>query len=246
MTERDNPTIVLIHGGFVDASNWTPVIQELQSRGLPVLAPANPLRSLAGDAAYIASVVNQIDGPVLLVGHSYGGAVITVAGVAADNVVGLVYITAFILDEDESFTEILSRFPETPLKDALRPQHYPLPGNETGLEFTLAPELFQSTFAADVPSEITDVAAVAQRPFAAVFDERPQVAAWKTLPSWAMVGTRDLMIHPEAQRFMAQRAGARVIEEVDASHSVAVSRPAAVADLIEVAVAATMPAALNS
>ena len=242
MTERDNPTIVLVHGGFVDASNWTPVIRELQARGLPVLAPANPLRSLAGDSAYIASVVNEIDGPVLLVGHSYGGAVITVAGAAADNVVGLVYITAFILDEHESFTEVLSRFPETPLKQALRPHRYPLAGNETGLEFTLAPELFQSTFAGDVPSEITDVAAVAQRPFAAVFDERAQVAAWKTLPSWAMVGTRDLMIHPDAQRFMAQRAGARTVEEIDASHSVAVSHPAAVADLIQVAVNAATPA----
>ena len=236
MTERDNPTIALVHGGFVDASNWTPVIQELQARGLPVVAPANPLRSLAGDSAYIASVVNEIDGPVMLVGHSYGGAVITVAAASAANVVGLVYITAFILDENESFTEVLSRFPETPLKQALRPHHYPLPGNETGLEFTLAPELFQSTFAADVPSEITDVAAVAQRPFAAVFDERAQVAAWKTLPSWAMVGTRDLMIHPDAQRFMAQRAGARTIEEIDASHSVAVSHPAVVANLVEVAV----------
>src|SRR5712691_952516 len=223
MSTPDTPTVVLVHGGFVDASNWTPLIRELQSRGLPVLAPANPLRSLAGDSAYIASVVNEIDGPVLLVGHSYGGAVITVAGAAASNVVGLVYITAFILDENESFTEILSRFPETPLKHALRPHHYPLPGNETGLEFTLAPELFQSTFAADVPSEITDVAAVAQRPFAAVFDERAEVAAWKMLPSWAMVGTRDLMIHPDAQRFMA---GARTIEEIDASHSVAVSHPA--------------------
>ena len=236
MTERDNPTIALVHGGFVDASNWTPVIQELQARGLPVVAPANPLRSLAGDSAYIASVVNEIDGPVMLVGHSYGGAVITVAAASAANVVGLVYITAFILDESESFTEVLSRFPETPLKQALRPHQYPLPGNQIGLEFTLAPELFQSTFAADVPSEITDVAAVAQRPFAAVFDERAQVAAWKTLPSWAMVGTRDLMIHPDAQRFMAQRAGALTIEEIDASHSVAVSHPAVVANLVEVAV----------
>jgi pimeloyl-ACP methyl ester carboxylesterase len=243
MTERDNPTIALVHGGFVDASNWTPVIQELQARGLPVLAPANPLRSLAGDSAYIASVVNEIDGPVMLVGHSYGGAVISVAAASAANVVGLVYITAFILDENESFTEVLSRFPETPLKQALRPHQYPLPGNRTGLEFTLAPELFQSTFAADVPSEITDVAAVAQRPFAAVFDER---AHWKTLPSWAMVGTRDLMIHPDAQRFMAQRAGARTIEEIDASHSVAVSHPAAVADLIQVAVNAASAAALSA
>jgi pimeloyl-ACP methyl ester carboxylesterase len=190
--------------------------------------------------------VNEIDGPVMLVGHSYGGAVITVAAASAANVVGLVYITAFILDENESFTEVLSRFPETPLKQALRPHQYPLPGNQIGLEFTLAPELFQSTFAADVPSEITDVAAVAQRPFAAVFDERAQVAAWKTLPSWAMVGTRDLMIHPDAQRFMAQRAGARTIEEIDASHSVAVSHPAAVANLIQVAVNAASPAALTT
>src|SRR5919108_1777409 len=121
MTERDTPTIVLVHGGFVDASNWTPVIRKLQERGLPVLAPANPLRGLAGDAEYVASVVHEIDGPVLLVGHSYGGAVISVAGAAADNVVGLVYITAFILDENESFTEVLSRFPETPPKPALRP-----------------------------------------------------------------------------------------------------------------------------
>jgi pimeloyl-ACP methyl ester carboxylesterase len=246
MTERDNPTIALVHGGFVDASNWTPVIQELQARGLPVLAPANPLRSLAGDSAYIASVVNEIDGPVMLVGHSYGGAVISVAAASAANVVGLVYITAFIPDENESFTEVRSRFPETPLKQALCPHQYPLPGNQTGLEFTLAPELFQSTFAADVPSEITDIAAVAQRPFAAVFDERAQVAAWKTLPSWAMVGTRDLMIHPDAQRFMAQRAGARTIEEIDASHSVAVSHPAAVADLIQVAVNAANAAALTA
>jgi pimeloyl-ACP methyl ester carboxylesterase len=247
MTERDNPTIVLVHGGFVDASNWTPVIQELQSRGLPVLAPANPLRNLAGDSAYIASVVNEIDGPVILVGHSYGGAVITVAGASTPNVVGLVYITAFILDENESFTDVLGRFPDTPLKQALRPHRYPLDGStETGLEFTLAPELFQATFAGDVPSAITDVAAVAQRPFAAVFDERAPVAAWKTLPSWAMVGTRDLMIHPDAQRFMSRRAGARTITEIDASHSVAVSQPKAVVDLIEVAVNATSRVAQNA
>src|SRR3954452_406458 len=107
------PTVVLVHGGFADASFWTPVIQQLQARGLPVLAPPNPLRGLAGDAEYIASFVNQIDGPVLLVGHSYGGAVITVAGAAADNVVGLVYVAAFILDEGESFGEVFAGFPDT-------------------------------------------------------------------------------------------------------------------------------------
>src|SRR5215210_9022065 len=109
------PTVVLVHGGFADASFWTPVIQQLQARGLPVLAPPNPLRGLAGDAEYIASFVNQIEGPVLLVGHSYGGAVISVAGAAADNVVGLVYVAAFALDEGESFAEIFERFGATPL-----------------------------------------------------------------------------------------------------------------------------------
>ncbi len=247
MSTPDTPTVVLVHGGFVDASNWTPLIQELQSRGLPVLAPANPLRSLAGDSAYIASVVNDIDGPVLLVGHSYGGAVITVAGASADNVVGLVYLAAFILDEGESFTEVLSQFSDTGLGAALRPHKYPLPGSdEMGLEFTLAPELFGPQFAADVPNEINDVAAIAQRPFAAVFDERAEAAAWKTLPSWAMVATSDRMIHPDAQRFMAERTGARTIEEIDASHSVAVSQPAAVADLIQTAIKATTPAPVGA
>jgi pimeloyl-ACP methyl ester carboxylesterase len=240
MPDPNYPTIVLVHGGFVDASNWTPLIQELQSRNLPVLAPANPLRSLAGDSAYIASVVNEIDGPVVLVGHSYGGAVVTVAGAAADNVTGLVYLAAFILDEGESFTDVLSRFPDTGLAPALRPHRFPVDGTvEGGLEFTLAPELFQSQFAADVPSEVTDVAAIAQRPFAAVFDERAAAAAWKTLPSWSIVATDDRMIHPDAQRFMSGRAGSKTIEEVAASHSVAYSQPAAVADLIEVAVKET-------
>src|SRR3954471_20786097 len=111
----DVPTIVLVHGGFADASFWAPVIRQLQASDLPVLAPANPLRGLESDAAYIASFVRQIDGPVLLVGHSYGGAVISVAGADADNVVGLVYIAAFILDEGESFGEVFAGFPPTPL-----------------------------------------------------------------------------------------------------------------------------------
>src|SRR3954467_5736332 len=102
------PTVVLVHGGFADASYWTPVIRELQARGLPVLAPPNPLRGLALDAEYVASFVNQIDGPVLLVGHSYGGAVISVAGAAIDNAVGLVYVAAWVLDDGESFGEIYS------------------------------------------------------------------------------------------------------------------------------------------
>jgi pimeloyl-ACP methyl ester carboxylesterase len=231
----NTPTVVLVHGGFADASFWTPVIRRLQARGLPVLAPPNPLRGLAGDAQYIASFVEQIDGPVLLVGHSYGGAVISVAGAEADNVVGLVYVAAFVLDEGESFGEIFAAFPPTPLGEALRPSTYPLTDGETAVELTIAPELYRSAFAADLPSEETDVLAVMQRPFAAIFDDRAQAAAWKRLPSWAVVATSDNAIHPDAERHMARRAGAEIVE-VDASHSIALSQPTAVADLIQNAV----------
>jgi pimeloyl-ACP methyl ester carboxylesterase len=237
MTNTPNtPTVVLVHGGFADASFWAPVIKELQADNLPVVAPANPLRGLAHDAEYVASVVNQIDGPVLLVGHSYGGAVISVAGAAADNAVGLVYVAAFALDEGESFAEIFERFGKTPLFDAVRPSMYPVAGGGTAAELTIAPELYRSAFAADVPSELTEVLAVSQRPFAAIFDDRAQAAAWKTLPSWAVVATADNAIPPDGERHMASRAGAQTIE-VDASHSIALSQPKAVADLIRTAVA---------
>jgi pimeloyl-ACP methyl ester carboxylesterase len=239
------PTVVLVHGGFADASFWTPVIQQLQARGLPVLAPPNPLRGLAGDAEYIASFVNQIDGPVLLVGHSYGGAVITVAGAAADNVVGLVYVAAFILDEGESFGEVFAGFPDTPLLSAVRPGNYPLADGGTAVELSIAPELYQSAFAADLPSDVTEVLAVMQRPFAAIFDDRAQAAAWKTLPSWAVVATADNAIHPDAERHMAHRAGAETIE-VEASHSIALSQPTAVVDLIQTAVDATAKSAADA
>jgi len=234
-TSANTPTVVLVHGGFADASFWTPVIQRLQARGIPVLAPPNPLRGLAGDAEYIASFVRQVDGPVLLVGHSYGGAVISVAGAATPNAVGLVYVAAFILDEGESFGEVFAGFPDTPLLTAVRPGTYPIADGETAVELSIAPELYQSAFAADLPSEVTDVLAVMQRPFAAIFEDRAQAAAWKTLPSWAVVATADNAIHPDAERHMAQRAGAETIE-VDASHSIALSQPDAVADLIQTAV----------
>jgi pimeloyl-ACP methyl ester carboxylesterase len=228
-------TVVLVHGAFADASYWTPVIRELQGRGMPVLAPPNPLRGLAGDAAYIASHVHQVDGPVLLVGHSYGGAVISVAGAAVDNAVGLVYVAAWVLDEGESFADVATSFPATPLVEALRESTYPLPDGEAGVELSVAPELYRTAFAADLPSEVTDAAAVSQRPWAASFDERAQAAAWKTLPSWAVVATADNAIHPDAERHMARRAGAETTE-IDASHSIALSQPQAVTDLIQTAV----------
>jgi pimeloyl-ACP methyl ester carboxylesterase len=231
------PTVVLIHGGFADASYWVPVIRELQGSNLPVLAPANPLRGLASDAEYIASFVNQIDGPVLLVGHSYGGAVISVAGAATDNAVGLVYVAAWVLDEGESFGDIYAKFGATPLIDAVRPSNYPLPDGGTAVELSIAPEHYQSAFAADLPSDVTEVLAVSQRPFAAILDDRAQAAAWKTLPAWAIVATEDKAIPPDGERYMATRAGAQPIE-VAASHSIALSQPKAVADLIRTAVTA--------
>jgi pimeloyl-ACP methyl ester carboxylesterase len=243
VTDTTNiPTVVLVHGGFADASFWVPVIQELQSHDLPVLAPANHLRGLASDAEYIASFVNQIDGPVLLVGHSYGGAVITVAGASTRDAVGLVYVAAFALDEGESPADIFGQFGETPLLGAVRPSNYPLPNGETGVEATVAPELYREAFAADLPEDVTRVLAVSQRPFAA-FEDRAAAAAWKTLPSWYVVATADNAIPPDGERHMAKRAGAETIE-VDASHSIALSQPKAVADLIRTAVNATSTVAV--
>src|SRR5918998_1220673 len=216
---RDTPTVVLVHGGFADASFWAPVIEQLQASDVPVLAPPNTLRGLAHDAEYIASFVNQIDGPVLLVGHSYGGAVISVAGASTPNAVGLVYVAAFALDEGESFGEIFGRFGETPLVGAVRPSNYPLEDGETAVELTIAPELYREAFAA-------------------IFEDRAEAAAWKSLPSWAVVATSDNAIPPDAERHMAERAGAQTIE-VDASHSIALSQPTAVSELIRTAVEAT-------
>ena len=178
---------------------------------------------------------------MLLVGHSYGGAVISVAGASTPNAVGLVYVAAFVLDEGESFGEIFAEFGDTPLVGAVRPSNYPLPSGETGVELAIAPELYREAFAADLSEDVTRVLAVSQRPFAAIFEDRAEAAAWKALPSWAVVATADKAIPPDAERHMAQRAGAQTIE-VDASHSIALSQPTAVAELIRTAVEATSAA----
>ncbi|MBK6011807.1 alpha/beta fold hydrolase [Streptomyces sp. MBT53] len=233
------PTVLLVHGAFADAGSWSGVIAELQSHGIPVLAPSNPLRGLASDAAYIASVASQIDGPVVLVGHSYGGALITVAG-TTDNVVGLVYVAAYVLEEGESLGELQGRFPLSPLVSNLKQWTYPLPGGDPGVEVTIAEDAFPSVFAADVPEDVTKVLAAAQRPLAAAaFEETAAAAAWRTKPAWALVAGADEAINPEVERFGAKRAGATVVELEGASHAVAVSRPKEVADLIRDAVRAT-------
>lgn len=239
MTTSPLPTAVLVHGAFADAASWTGVIAELQNDGISVVAPPNPLRGLESDAAYIASVAAQIDGPVVLVGHSYGGAIISVAG-ATENVVGLVYVAAYVTEEGESLGELQGRFPLSPLVSNLKEATYPVEGAGPAVEVTIKAEAFPDIFAADVPAAVTKVLAATQRPLAAsAFAETASAAAWKTKPSWALVAGADRAINPEVERFGAKRVGATIVEIEGASHAVAVSRPKEVAALIRDAVRAT-------
>ncbi|MCC6793432.1 MAG: alpha/beta hydrolase, partial [Thermomicrobiales bacterium] len=199
------PTVVLVHGAFADGASWSGVIGGLQSAGSTVVAPANPLRGLTVDSAYIAAVVGAIPGPVILVGHSYGGAVITNAAAGVGNVVGLVYVAAFVPDEGESLQQVGARFPEMPLVAALRPARVPVANtDETEIELTIDPAAYPSIVAPDLPRAESLVRAAAQRPIvAAAFSAPSQAAAWKTLPSWYAVATADQVIHPDEQRFFA-------------------------------------------
>jgi pimeloyl-ACP methyl ester carboxylesterase len=225
------PTVVLVHGAFADASSWNGVIERLQQQGCTVVAPANPLRGVAIDSAYLASVVNQLDGPVLLVGHSYGGAVITNA--AATGVVGLVFVAAFAPDEGERLGDVEASSKDSVLNSALVQRQYPTgQGTETATEFAIDPALFREAFAADLPTEQTAVMAATQRPVAATaFTDVSGPPAWKMLPSWAVVATGDKAAGSDVVRSMAQRAGADILE-VEGSHVIMISQPQVVADLI--------------
>jgi pimeloyl-ACP methyl ester carboxylesterase len=227
------PTIVLVHGAFADASSWNGVIERLQQQGYSVVAPANPLRGLDADSAYLASAVNQLDGPVLLVGHSYGGAVITNAATDATGVVGLVYVAAFAPDTDERLGEVAASSRDSLLMTAQVERAYPTgPGGETAPEFLVDPARFREVFAADLPAEQAAVMAATQRPVgAAAFSDVSGPPAWKALPSWAVVATGDKAAGTDVVRSMAQRAGAETVE-VQGSHVIMVSQPQAVADLI--------------
>jgi pimeloyl-ACP methyl ester carboxylesterase len=227
------PTIVLVHGAFADGSSWNGVIERLQGQGYSVVAPANSLRGLAADSAYLASVVNQVDGPVLLVGHSYAGALITNAATDAANVVGLVYVAAFAPDQGEVLGDVAASSKDSLLGTAQVQRKYPTgPGGETAPEFLVDPARFREVFAADLPAEQAAVLAATQRPVAAAaFSDVSGPPAWKSLPSWAVVATGDKAAGSDVVRSMAQRAGAEIVE-VDASHVVMVSQPQAVTELI--------------
>ena len=238
-----SPTVVLVHGAFADGSSWNGVIERLQTQGVKVTAPANPLRGTSSDSAYIASVLDQIPGPVVAVGHSYGGAVITNAASLAQNVVGLVYVAAFATEEGEKLGEAEGTSKDSVLSSALVPLQYPSPGGEPGVEFAIHPERFRDAFAADLPEEETAVMAATQQPIVeSAFSEPGGPPAWKQLPSWAVVATGDKAAGSDVVRSMAERAGARTTE-VEGSHVIMISQPQAVADVILEAVAAVGAAA---
>jgi pimeloyl-ACP methyl ester carboxylesterase len=227
------PTIVLVHGAFADASSWNGVIERLQQQGYTVIAPANPLRGVAADSAYTASLLGQIDGPVLLAGHSYGGAVITNAATGAPNVAGLVFVAAFAPDEGENLGDVEAGSKDSVLNTALVQYQFPTgQDGETSVEFAINPALLREAFAADLPQQQTALMAATQRPVAAAaFSDVCGPPAWRRLPSWAVVATGDKAAGADVVRSQAQRAGADIVE-VEGSHVIMISRPQAVTDHI--------------
>ncbi len=229
----ERATVVLVHGAFADASSWNGVVELLQREGHTVVAPAIAMRGLLSDAAYVASVVDQIEGPVLLVGHSYAGAVISNAATATPNVVGLVFVSGYAPEKGETVNDIAGKSQDSLLGPAIVQRQYPTgQGDETATELFIDPAAFRAAFAADLPAEQAAAMAATQRPIAAAaFDEPSGEPAWKTLPSWAVVGTGDKAAGADVVRANAQRAGAH-ITELDGSHVIMISQPRAVTHVI--------------
>jgi len=239
--DRNNgpkPTIVLVHGAWADASSWSQVIENLQEQGYPVIAPPNPLRGIASDSAYLQSILSTISGPIVLVGHSYGGAVITNAAVGNPNVKALVYIAAFAPAQGETLSQIEAMNPGSaigPSTLTIRP--YPLAGGGGSAGAYITPSAFQNVFAADLPSSQAAEMAAAQRPIdVSALNEPSGVPAWKTIPSWYLVARQDNAIPAATELFMAQRMHAHTIE-INSSHVAMISHPDVVTRLIDSAAA---------
>ena len=234
------PTIILVHGAFADASSWDDVADRLTDAGHRVVAYANPLRSIAGDAAGLTEVVRTVEGPVVIAGHSYGGAVLTNVAAEAGDVVGIVYVAAFALEAGESPADVAGRVPGSTLAETL--ETVPLPGG--GDDLYIAQQKFHAQFCADVPERRAKLMAVTQRPIAAtaLSEKSGGAPLWRGVPSWFIFGDQDRNIPVEAQRSMAERANAkRTIEIAGASHVVGVSHPSETSDLILEAAAPTKP-----
>jgi pimeloyl-ACP methyl ester carboxylesterase len=233
------PTIVLEHGAWADASSWAKVILQLQEDGFTVDAPPNPLRGVNYDSTYLADFLSTIPGPIVLVGHSYGGFVITNAATGNPNVKALVYVDAFIPDQNETLGQLVGAQPGSCLGGNAF-NFAPYPGGPSGdVDTYIKPSLVPSCFASGLPPSQAAVIAAAQRPLAASTLQEPSGSpAWKTIPSWDVIGTADKVLPPARQLFMAQRAGAR-ITDVNAGHLSMIADPEAVARVIEQAAQAT-------
>ena len=225
------PTIVLVHGAFADSSSWDHVIDPLLDAGHPVIAVANPLRGLASDAACVSDQVRSIEGPVVLVGHSYGGAVITNVDPDAGEIVGLVYVAAFAPAAGESAFTLAGQFPGSTLGDAVAP----VPRSDGTTDLSIVPDRFHAQFCADVPAPQAARMAVTQRPVTqeALVEPSGERPLWKERPSWFVFGEEDRNIPCALEHYMAERAGAhRTIEIPGASHAVSVAHPEATAHLV--------------
>jgi pimeloyl-ACP methyl ester carboxylesterase len=239
MTDQ-KPVVVLVHGAFAESASWNGVIDILTRNGVECIAAANPLRSLAGDAAYVRDVIAAAgaDRPVVLVGHSYGGLVISEAASGNDAVAALVYVNAFVPEHGQTAFDLSTQFPGSTLGDALAPH----PLAEGGVELVIRPDVFRQQFCADVPEATAALMAATQRPVtqAALTEPLPtEVPAWKTVPSWCVFSDQDLNIPVAEHRAGAERAQARGVREVPGgSHALSVSQPEAVAESVLEAVAA--------
>ena len=244
-SDSARPTVVLVHGAFTDSSSWNDVITFLRDDGYPVVAAANPLRGLPADAACLRTVLDSVSGPLVVVGHSYGGSVVSEAAGDNPRVRALVYVAGFIPDEGESTAELASRHPGHGLALDAAPVA-DVEGQDSGLLY-LPRDRFHEVFCADVPEDVAALMAITQRPVAAdALRDRATGAAWRTIPSWNVVAAHDLVVPARLQRFMGERAGSHTVE-MEASHAVAVSQPGAVARVVDDAArtAAGLPRAIR-
>ena len=232
MSDNAKQTIVLVHGAYADSSSWNGSVNALRRAGHAVIAAANPLRGIESDAAYLRSVLDSIDGPIVIAGHSYGGVVMSHAAEGHPNVTALVYIASFLAEPGETLAELVAKFPGAELGSAAQPVPYPTTGGGMAPELYIDQERFPALFAGDVDADVAQQMAVTQRPLALAAFEAPATrAAWKSIDSWVLLARQDLAVPAELSRWMAERANANLVE-IDASHAVTVSQPAAVTDLI--------------
>lgn len=231
-SDMHKPTVVLVHGAFAGSSSWNNVTAKLLAAGYPVVAVANPLRGVKSDAIYVANLLGTITGPVILVGHSYGGNVISYAAVGQSQVKALVYVSGVAPDEGESASTLVGKFPGSTLGPTLAPPVLLADGSK---DLYILQDKYHAQFAADVPLRESKLMAATQRPITeAALNESGGTPAWKTIPSWFLYGSLDKNIPPAVHAFMAKRAGAkRAVEVQGASHVVMISHPDALVQLID-------------